>query len=320
VRSEETHGLGYERVDSDPNASVLLATMDATARWPATAELRAWERGQLGLCPGQRLLDVGCGLGDAGIALAADLGDDGELVGVDVSRQMTAAARSRADDLTCRVRFSVGDAAALDEADDRFDAVRSERTLQWLPDPRAAVAEMSRVARPGGQVSLIDSDWSTFAIDIDDDDIAARVRETMRVERARPCHVGGRLAELARACGLEPVLHTSATQTWTEWDPDSSPAPDGCFSMTSLADDLIGTGNLALDAREDFVERIHQAARERRFTMALTMFAVIARLPANIDPLVTATANNQRPTTDGPECRACGCVLGGGRPAIGLRR
>lgn len=50
--------------------------------------------------------------------------------------------------------------------------------------------------------------------------------------------------------------------------------------MTSLADDLIETGNLALDVREDFVERIHQAAREGRFTMALTMFAVIARLPA----------------------------------------
>ena len=95
------------------------------------------------------------------------------------------------------MRFSVRDAAALDEPDDSFDAVRSERTLQWLPDPRAAVAEMSRVARPGGQVSLIDSDWSTFAIDIDDDDIAARVRVTMRVERARPSHVGGRLAELA---------------------------------------------------------------------------------------------------------------------------
>lgn len=280
MRSEETHGLGYERVDSDPNASVLLATMDTTARWSATVELRAWEHDQLGLRPGHRLLDVGCGLGDAGVALAADLGDQGELVGVDVSRQMIAAARSHADDMRCRVRFSVGDAVALDEPDDSFDAVRSERTLQWLPDPRAAVAEMSRVARPGGQVSLIDSDWSTFAIDIDDDDIAARVRETMRVERARPSHVGSRLAELARACGLGPVAHTSATQTWTEWDPDSSPAPDGCFSMTSLADDLIETGNLALDARGDFVERIHQAAREGRFAMALTMLAVVARVPA----------------------------------------
>ncbi len=277
--SEETHGLGYKRVDADPNASVLLATMDATAGWPATLQLRAWEHEQLGLLRGQRLLDVGCGLGDAGLALARDLGDEGELVGVDVSSQMIAAAQSRAAGARCRVQFAVGDAGALEEPDDSFDAVRCERTLQWLTDPAAAVAEMSRVARAGGLVSLIDSDWSTFSVDIGDGDITRRVREAVRVERARPSNVGGRLVELVRACGLEPVAHTSATQAWSEWDPDESPAPDGCFSMWSLADDVIETGNLAPESREDFVETIHQAARQGQFSMALTMFGVIAGLP-----------------------------------------
>ena len=47
--------LGYERVDDDPNVSVLLETMGATGRWEATLRLRAWEREQLNLTPGQRL-------------------------------------------------------------------------------------------------------------------------------------------------------------------------------------------------------------------------------------------------------------------------
>lgn len=72
----------------------------------------------------------------------------------------------------------------------------------------------------------------------------------------------------------------SATQRWAEWDPDSSPAPDGCFSMKSLASDLIDTGNLAVEDRDDFVEQVHEAAREGRFNMELTMFGVIARRPA----------------------------------------
>src|SRR3954468_15321812 len=93
---EETHGLGYEQVDDDPNVAVLLANMDSTARWEATRRLRAWERHQLSLGHGQRLLDVGCGLGDAVLALAGDLGRDGEVVGVDASAEMIAAARSRA--------------------------------------------------------------------------------------------------------------------------------------------------------------------------------------------------------------------------------
>jgi SAM-dependent methyltransferase len=276
VGGGETHGLGYERVDGDPNLAVLLATMDATAGWEATRRLRAWERDQLRLHGDQRLLDVGCGLGDAALALAEDLGDDGEVVGVDASAEMIAVARSRAGGARCRVRFAVGDALALGEPDDSFDVARSERTLQWLTDPQAAVVEMARTLRPGGTISLIDSDWSTFTLDVGDDELAGRVREAMRTERRRPSDVGRRLPELVRAAGFEVLAATSATQTWNAWDPDGSPAPDGCFSMTSLADDLVDAGQLPPADRERFVATIHQAARDARFSMALTMFAVVA--------------------------------------------
>jgi SAM-dependent methyltransferase len=280
VSGPETHGLGYERVDEDPNVEVLLSTMDATAGWEATRALRAWERQQLRLAPGHRLLDVGCGLGDALLALTADLGTEGEAVGVDASAEMVAGARARAAARapSCRVRFTVGDAAALDEPDQRFDAVRSERTLQWLLDPTAAVAEMARVLRrPGGLVSLIDTDWSTFTLDIGDDDIAQRVTEAMRTERNRPSNVGRRLTTIVGDCGLDVVAHTTSTQRWTDWNPDESPAPDGCFSMTSLADDLVDAGQLAPGDRGTFVAKVHDAARAGRFALSLTMFAVVGR-------------------------------------------
>ena len=151
------------------------------------------------------------------------------------------------------MRFSVGDAHALDEPDDAFDAVRSERTLQWLADPAAAVAEMVRVVRPGGRVSLIDTDWSTFTIDVGDDALAALVRDGMRTERHRPSNVGGRLHDLVRAAGCTPLASTSATQTWTTWDPDESLALPGCFSMESLADDLVAFDLLATADRGRFI-------------------------------------------------------------------
>ena len=179
MEAEDTHGLGYERVDADPNVAVLLATMDTTVGWEATRQLRAWERQQLSLHDGQRLLDVGCGLGDAALALAADLGVEGEVVGVDASRGDDAGARSRARATRCRMRFVVGDACALDEPDDSFDVVRSERTLQWLTSPEVAVAEMARVLRPGGLVSLVDTDWSTFKM--------TSVTRTSPHEFAKPC-------------------------------------------------------------------------------------------------------------------------------------
>lgn len=275
----DTHRLGYQRVDDDPNADVLLAAMDGTAGWDATIRLRSWERAHLGLAHGERLLDVGCGLGEAALGLAQDLGEGGEVVGVDISERMLRVARSNAGASPCRVRFTVGDACSLDEANASFDAARSERTLQWLADPATAVAELVRVVRPGGRVSLIDTDWSTFTIDVGDDALAALVRDGMRMERKRPSNVGRRLRNLVRAAGCVSLARTKATQTWTTWDPDESPAPRGCFSMESLADDLVATDRLATADRRRFVSTIHDAARRGEFSMRLTMFAVVAVAP-----------------------------------------
>ena len=275
----ETHGLGYRRVDEDPNVSVLLGTMDATGRWDATRRLRAWEREQLNLTAGQRLLDVGCGLGDAAIGLAADLGSNGEVVGIDVSAEMIAGAQSRARSAQCAMRFTVGNALGLTEPYGSFDVVRSERTLQWLPDPERAVTEMVRMLKPNGRLSLIDTDWSSFSLDVGDEQLSTRVRDAMLVERRRPSNVGRRLAELAEGLGLELMGQTMATQHWRAWNPDESPAPDGCFSMSSLAEDLVGAGQLEVNDQDRFVSTVHAAAREGRFSMALTMFAVVAAVP-----------------------------------------
>jgi SAM-dependent methyltransferase len=279
MATEDRHGLGYRRVDDDANGDVLIASMAGTARWDATLRLRSWERVWLALVPGERLLDVGCGLGEAALGLAEDLGVNGEVLGVDASEQMLRVARSNAASTHARVRFAVGDACCLDEPDDSFDAARSERTLQWLPDPAAAVAELVRVVRPGGRISLIDTDWSTFAINVGDDALAGLVRDAMGTERHRPSNVGSRLPDLVAAAGCVLVARTEATQTWTSWNPDESPAPLGCFSMESLADDLVTTGRLAAADHRWFVATIHDAARRNAFSMHLTMFGAVAVTP-----------------------------------------
>ena len=139
--------------------------------------------------------------------------------------------------------------------------------------------ELVRVVRPGGRVSLIDTDWSTFTIDVGDDEVAALVRDGMRDERNRASNVGRRLHDLVAAAGCVPLARTEATQTWTTWDPDESPAPLGCFSMASLADDLVATGRLAATDRQRLVSTIHDAARRGQFLMRLTMFGVVAVAP-----------------------------------------
>jgi len=274
---------GFEAVDDHPAVNMLLSAMEETAQWEATKQLRAWEREQLSLRSGQRLLDVGCGLGDAALALSNDLGDQGDVVGIDGSEVMLAEARARGACATCPVRFTVGDAGSLDEPDASFDAVRSERMLQWVPDPARAVAEMARVLRPGGLVCLTDSDWSTLDLDVGDPDIARRVHGTFAVDRARQTTVGRRLASLAEAAGLVPLAETTATQVWSSWDPDESPRPHGWAPMVVMAESLVDAGQLTADEVDQFVETVEEAARQGRFTMHLTMHSLIAAAPADGD-------------------------------------
>jgi SAM-dependent methyltransferase len=124
------------------------------------ADLKSQSLDALGLVPGATVLDVGCGPGADVQALAAAKAY--RVVGVDICLPMLGAARTGA---ATRAAFICANATSLPFSDGAFDAVRSERMLQHLPDPASAVTEMVRVTRPGGRLVLIDTDWASLTIE-----------------------------------------------------------------------------------------------------------------------------------------------------------
>ena len=271
---------GFVRVDDQPDPTVLLDTMDQTSQWPAIIALRAFETEHLALGSGQRALDVGCGRGEVACQMAARVGSSGQVVGVDASEAMLADARQRARVAGVEVDFRLGDALALDEPDGSFDAVRAERVVQWIPDGEAAVAELVRILRPGGRLSLIDTDWRTLAIDLPDHDAAAAVSRGMLAIRGLPATAGGRLVNLCRGAGLDDVAVLPQTHVWTAWDPDTEEAPSGFFPLEGVVEQFVEAGGLTPEQGTTFFEQMRAAGRDGRFFMSLTMFAVAARKPA----------------------------------------
>ncbi len=117
-------------------------------RWSKVVarEFLAW----LAIPPGRRWLDVGCGTGTLS-AMILESASPSEAQGVDPSEASVAYARSTIAD--SRARFMVGDALTLPSEMDGFDVIVSGLVLNQLPRPADGVAEMIRVAKPGGVVA-----------------------------------------------------------------------------------------------------------------------------------------------------------------------
>jgi ubiquinone/menaquinone biosynthesis C-methylase UbiE len=107
-----------------------------------------------GLKAGERVLDLGCGTGNAAL-VAAELGAD--VVGVDPAPRLLDVARRRGRETGMKVTFQLGEAARLPIDDSTVDAVVSVFGVIFAPDPAAAAAEMARVLAPEGRIVL--SSW-----------------------------------------------------------------------------------------------------------------------------------------------------------------
>jgi len=99
-----------------------------------------------------RVLDVACGTGSNFRYLPATA----QLVGVDISEDMVAAARDELADLRRGGTVYRMDAEDLAFPDDSFDTVVSALSTCTFPDPVAALSEMARVCRPDGRVLLLE--------------------------------------------------------------------------------------------------------------------------------------------------------------------
>ena len=86
---------------------------------------------------------------------------DVRVTGIELSPDMLAIARRRAAELHRDFDLRLGDAQALEFADDSFDTVTCTLSLCTIPDDRAAVAEVKRVLRPDGRVVLLEHVRST---------------------------------------------------------------------------------------------------------------------------------------------------------------
>jgi SAM-dependent methyltransferase len=101
--------------------------------------------------PAERALDLGCGTGNAALALARA---GASVVAVDPSPRLLDVTRGRAAAESLLVDARQGEAAAIPLDADSVDVMVSVFAVIFAPDPGAALSEMARVLAPGGRILL----------------------------------------------------------------------------------------------------------------------------------------------------------------------
>ena len=165
-------------------------------------EQRRAVRMLLGLRPGERALDIGSGPGFLAHEMAAEVGPDGRVEGVDLSDSMLAIAGARQPAPgAAPVGFRRGDALALPFPDASFDAITSTQVMEYVADVPAALAEARRVLRPGGRLLILDTDWDAIVWHSADPARMARVLDAWTEHLAHP-HLPRHLPRHLREAGF----------------------------------------------------------------------------------------------------------------------
>lgn len=172
---------------------------------------------------GQHVLDLGSGTGYPALLAGEIVGKAGRVLGLDLAQEMVAVARRRATEAgLSHVEFRTADITVLTEANASFDAVISRFCVMFLPDIPQALAQVSRVLKPGGHFCA--AVWSLPDRNPQISLAAQVVRGLLKMPPPDPEQPGifhmappGKLASLVSAAGFK-VVADFEIPTEAAWD------------------------------------------------------------------------------------------------------
>jgi ubiquinone/menaquinone biosynthesis C-methylase UbiE len=264
---------------TDPDEQGRLSRLNSLLN-PASLEA-------LGLRGGERVLDIGSGLGQFSRLMARTVGEHGTVVGIERDERQLAESRrlAEADGEADLVDLRQGDAVDLPLADDewgRFDVAHARFLLEHVTDPPAVVRSMVRAVRPGGRIVLEDDDhevlrmWPAAPAVLD----AWRAYYRTYERQGKDPYVGRHLVSLLHEAGARPRSNRCLFF--------GTCAGSGGFE--TMLDNFLG---VIEGARQEIVA--HGLASEERFDEALEQFARWRTLPDAALWYTTAWAEGRRP-------------------------
>lgn len=234
---------------------------------------------RIGVSTGWRAIDIGCGpLGILDL-LAERVGPEGVVVGLEPDPAMLDMARvSLAERGFGRLRLVAADAVSSRLPDESFDLVHERLVLANLPRPERIVAEMVRLARPGGVVALQDIDGLSWICE-PPHPAWERVMEAVVAAWIGDPFLGRRLPGLLRDAGLVDVAIDVHIHVWRPGDPYHKLL---LYFATLLRERILAGGSLGEATLDELLEQLDaHLGHPDTFTLYNTLFQAWGQKPVD---------------------------------------
>ncbi|MEU3602476.1 methyltransferase domain-containing protein [Streptomyces sp. NPDC006798] len=262
---ERVSGQVFETVPPDE-----IRYLDRVAATGAGRSYKHVARHELRAGAGHTVLDLGCGPGTDLESLARQVGPGGSVIGIDASREMVERARERTA-AEGNVEVRIGDVHRLPFPDAGADRARTDRVLQHVEDPAAALAEVRRVLRPGGRLVMAEPDWDSLAVDHPDLETARAYTRHITDRIVHNGILGRQLPRIALAAGFDVPTVIPVTSVFRDVR-----AADDVLGLHRNTERAIAAGYLSRERGDAWLEAL---ASDGPFLGAVTLYVVVAEVP-----------------------------------------
>lgn len=248
----------------------LAAETERTYLMPEIVRQRAQTIAALNLRAGERVLDMGCGMGLLTRELALAVGPQGHVLGIDNSQPMLTLAERRCSDLP-HIKLMNGSADAIPQPDNSFDAITCTQLLLYLPNVAQTIQEMHRLLKPGGRIAIIETDWRNVLLECDDQPFMRQLFAAWEASIASP-NLPGQLEAHLITAGFIAVKVDAIPLINTSYLLDNYSGQMVAYSLR------VGQNSGAVTAAQAdrFVAELKQRSAEHRYFFCVNRFLFTA--------------------------------------------
>ena len=192
--------------------------LEKSYQLPEIVRQRQHTLNKLSVKSGEKILDVGCGVGFLSYEIALQTGDSGRVSGIDQNSEMIRHANKRCENLR-NTEFSEAIANDLPFPEESFDAACCTQVLLYVNDVAQVISGIKRVLKPAGRIIIVETDWRGVVMNSDDDSITRKIFSAWDAAVPSP-NLPVRLAPLLVEngfCNINvepiPILNTEYTQS-----------------------------------------------------------------------------------------------------------